>query len=75
MRCTIFRAPASRCWCATISTACSKALSKDALAQRPPDLWRYRELLPVRRAGDIVSLGEAVTPLVPLPKLAKKLGA
>jgi threonine synthase len=52
-----------------------KALSKDALAQRPADLWRYRELLPVRRVGDIVSLGEAITPLVPLPKLAKKLGA
>jgi len=51
-----------------------KALSKDALAQRPADLWRYRELLPVRRASDIVSLGEAVTPLVPLPKLAGKLG-
>ena len=28
-----------------------KALSKVALAQRPPDLWRYRELLPVRRVG------------------------
>ena len=26
-----------------------KALSKDALASREPDLWRYRELLPVRR--------------------------
>jgi threonine synthase len=50
------------------------ALSKDALAQRPADLWRYRELLPVRRVGDIVSLGEAVTPLVRLPKLARKLG-
>jgi threonine synthase len=51
-----------------------KALSKDALAQRPADLWRYRELLPVRRVEDIVSLGEAVTPLISLPKLAKKLG-
>ena len=37
------------------------ALSKEALAARPADLWRYRELLPVRRAADIVSLGEAVT--------------
>src|SRR5262249_27955316 len=27
-----------------------KALSKEALARRPRDLWRYRELLPVRRA-------------------------
>ena len=51
-----------------------KALSKDTLARRPFDLWRYRELLPVRRVHDIVSLGEAVTPLVALPKLAKKYG-
>ena len=51
-----------------------KALSKAALAERPPDLWRYRELLPVRRKEDIVSLGEAMTPLVALPKLAQKLG-
>src|SRR5882757_8649037 len=51
-----------------------KALSKDALARRPSDLWRYRELLPVRRAADIVSLGEVVTPLVRLQKLARKLG-
>jgi threonine synthase len=48
-----------------------KALSKDALAQRPADLWRYRELLPVRRVSDIVSLGEAMTPLLSLPRLAK----
>jgi threonine synthase len=51
-----------------------RALSKDELARRPPDLWRYRELLPVRRKQDIVSLGEAMTPLLPLPKLAAKLG-
>src|SRR5713226_1740588 len=52
-----------------------KALSKDALARRPRDLWRYRELLPVRRTDDIVSLGEAVTPIVAMRKLAKTLGA
>ncbi len=51
-----------------------QALSKDALAKRPPDLWRYRELLPVRRKEDIVSLGEVMTPLLHLPKLAAKLG-
>ena len=51
-----------------------KALSKEALARRAPDLWRYRELLPVRRTADIVSLGEAMTPIVPLPKLAAKVG-
>jgi threonine synthase len=49
------------------------ALSKEKLAGRPPDLWRYRELLPVRRVEDIVSLGEAMTPLLSLPKIAAKL--
>ena len=52
-----------------------KTLSKDVLARRAPDLWRYRELLPVRRVDDIVSLGEAMTPIVPLHKLAKRLGS
>src|SRR5919109_1692113 len=55
--------------------AVKKALSKEALARRPRDLWRYRELLPVRRARDIVSLGEPVTPLLPLPRLAEGLHA
>src|SRR5258707_195222 len=50
-----------------------KSLGREALAQRPHDLWRYRELLPVRRIEDIVSLGEAVTPIVAMPKLAKML--
>jgi threonine synthase len=52
-----------------------KALTKDALAKRPPDFWRYRELLPVRRAADIVSLGETMTPLVALPRVAARAGA
>ncbi|QNQ12049.1 threonine synthase [Sphingomonas alpina] len=38
------------------------------IAARPTDLWRWRELLPVRRTSDIVSLGEIETPLVPIPK-------
>src|SRR6202043_1321926 len=42
--------------------------------ERPADLWRYREMLPVRKVTDIVSLGEAMTPLIRLPKLAKSLG-
>ncbi|HSV23693.1 MAG TPA: threonine synthase [Xanthobacteraceae bacterium] len=52
----------------------AKVLSKEALAQRSPDLWRYRELLPVRRVQDIVSLGETATPIITLPRLAAKLG-
>ena len=48
--------------------AAAGALSKPALEQRPTDLWRWRELLPVRRTENIVSLGEIETPLVPIPR-------
>ena len=47
--------------------AAGKSLRRDALEARPTDLWRWRELLPVRRTGSIVSLGEIETPLVPIP--------
>ena len=51
-----------------------RALSKEALAARPADIWRYREMLPVRNVADIVSLGEIVTPLIRLPRLSRQLG-
>ncbi len=51
------------------------ALTKEALATRPADLWRYRELLPVRHAENIVSLGENATPIVPLDKVGREKGA
>ena len=37
--------------------AIAKAVSRDAIAERATDLWRWRELLPVRRTGNVVSLG------------------
>ncbi len=49
-------------------------MTRTALATRAGDLWRYRELLPVRRASDVVSLGEPVTPLLPLPHSAARAG-
>ncbi|HJQ57945.1 MAG TPA: threonine synthase [Vineibacter sp.] len=51
-----------------------RSVSKPALRERPQDMWRFRELLPVRHTASIVSLGETWTPLVPLPRLQKKLG-
>src|SRR5713101_4909408 len=48
-----------------------RALPREALAARPQSLWRYRELLPVRRPENVVSLGEVVTPLIALPRLGK----
>ncbi|RYY24433.1 MAG: threonine synthase [Sphingomonadales bacterium] len=55
--------------------AAGKALTKQVLAERPADLWRYRELLPVRRVENIVSLGENATPIIPLDKLGAQHGA
>ncbi|HZG45111.1 MAG TPA: threonine synthase [Allosphingosinicella sp.] len=50
------------------------ALTREALAGRPHDMWRWRELLPVRSAANIVSLGEAATPMVRLDTLGARLG-
>ena len=38
-------------------------------------LWRYREVLPVRNPDPAFSLGEGMTPLVPLPALSRALDA
>jgi threonine synthase len=38
---------------------------RDEMRARPSNLWRYREMLPVDRDEDIITLGEGVTPLLP----------
>jgi threonine synthase len=50
-------------------------LDQDMLAARPPDMWRYREFLPVRHTSSIVSLGESMTPLVPLHHIEAETGS
>jgi threonine synthase len=50
-----------------------RALRRDALLDRPPTLWRYRELLPIRRPENVVSLGEVMTPLIPLRCISQGL--
>jgi threonine synthase len=44
------------------------------IAGRPADLWRYHELLPVREAARVVSLGEGMTPLLPVPRIGGAFG-
>ncbi|HEV3358175.1 MAG TPA: threonine synthase [Pseudonocardiaceae bacterium] len=44
------------------------------IAHRPPTLWRYHEVLPVRDEANVVTLGEGMTPLVPLPDYGKTVG-
>ncbi len=54
--------------------AIAAAADRQSVSSRAPDMWRWRELLPIRRAADIVSLGEWATPIIPLPRLARRLG-
>src|SRR5215813_12942737 len=49
-------------------------LSRAEIAARPPDLWRYHELLPVSSAANVVSLGEGMTPLLSLTQIGAALG-
>ena len=51
-----------------------KSVTKGDLARRPAGLWKYREFLPVKKAENIVSLGEVETPLIRLPNLERRLG-
>ncbi|MDR7555091.1 MAG: threonine synthase [Armatimonadota bacterium] len=50
------------------------AVDRAALAARPPDMWRYHELLPVRDPAHVVTLGEGATPLLDAPRLAQRFG-
>lgn len=49
-------------------------LSREALAGRKADLWRYHELLPVVDEANVVTLGEGMTPLLELPRLGRDYG-
>src|SRR5580692_9720411 len=49
-------------------------ISREVFASRAPNMWRYRELLPLP-AGYQPSLPVGFTPLVSAPRLGEKLGA
>jgi threonine synthase len=50
------------------------AVSPAEIASRPPTLWRYHELLPVRDEANVVTMGEGMTPLIPLATYGAKIG-
>ena len=49
-------------------------VSKGVLKNRPQNMWRYLEFLPVFDENNIVSLGEGWTPIHSLQKLATRNG-
>jgi threonine synthase len=54
--------------------AAAATLTLDSLTRRPQDLWRFRELLPVRRDDAIISLGERTSPILPLRRAGENVG-
>jgi threonine synthase len=48
--------------------------SRDSLKGRPPNLWRYRELLPIFDGEEPVTLGEGFTPLFHAASLGATVG-
>jgi threonine synthase len=55
-------------------TAVRASLRPADLAGRPPDLWRYHELLPVSSDAAVISLGEGMTPLLPMARYGSRIG-
>lgn len=52
----------------------AKAMTKEALLNRPWNLWRYAEIMPVQDPAYALTLGEGGTPLLALPGFAAELG-
>jgi threonine synthase len=50
-----------------------RTFTRESIAGRPRDLWRYRELLPVD-GETLVGRGTGFTPLLPAPRLGRRLG-
>jgi threonine synthase len=51
----------------------AQTLTRESLATREASLWRYREVLPVENAENIVTLGEGWTPLFDAEVIAATL--
>src|SRR5262245_61482073 len=59
---------------ATYDLAAARAWSRDSLRDRAPNMWRYRELMPLLPGDEPVTLGEGLTPLLHAKRLGTTLG-
>ena len=54
--------------------AAKERVTRDLWERGRDDLWRFVDMLPVRKARHVVSLGEGMTPLLEGKRLAQELG-
>ena len=52
----------------------SAALKREDLKERPPNMWRYFEVMPVLDEANVVTLGEGFTPIFKTDRLATDTG-
>ena len=52
----------------------ARAWKKESLSGRAPNMWRYRELMPLLAGDEPVTLGEGFTPLLHARRLGASLG-
>jgi threonine synthase len=51
------------------------ALNPDELKNRPTNMWRYFEVMPVLDEANVITLGEGFTPIFKAERLGDKIGA
>jgi len=67
----------------SFATCCNKPLlvkysneqiSRAVLKNRPANMWRYKEMMPVLEESNIVTLGEGMTPMLHLKRTSERYG-
>ncbi len=51
-----------------------RSLTREALAARRWDMWRYQEVMPIRDPSNIIALGEGMTPLLAARRAGETIG-
>ena len=54
--------------------AASAALDRNALKDRPANMWRYFEVMPIRDTSNVVTLGEGFTPIFKAERFGPEMG-
>ena len=51
------------------------ALNPDDLKERPANMWRYFEVMPILDEANVITLGEGFTPILKAERLGQQVGA
>jgi threonine synthase len=54
--------------------AASESLDREMLKERPANMWRYFEVMPIRDEANVITLGEGFTPIFKTERLGEKMG-